>query len=426
MRNEEEYKKLQKDIQFYCPKELRAYDVGLAMTYPLLFSDTFTWAHRMKILWSPILKEHYAVTKAGKGNIICLFGASYTKRKDQRVKFEKVVSVIQGATVVEMQKNKMPNLRYLLQLWRVPCWIWNFRRMQCPWNLKLAIVYTLFDVYCQLQEIIRIEHTLPKRINSFVCWCDVHLSDFLPVQHFNQKGVKTVTLQHAHFNEHTLDGKLAYLNSPSRYFLCYGNYTKKIAESLGVPSEKMIPVGIPGEIGNSMTSEIECIENGQIGVILSFFSRREENICLLEYAKSLAERYHLICKIRPHPSLEMADYAPYIVSSFMVITPKEETMEMLFKSVSCIVLGSTDVFATCVLHLKPVFRLCIDKARDYYLGIEACRFENEEQFFALYTKSKEDNMWMKHQLLQIRSQLIAEGETKENYKRFFTTLNEGS
>ena len=407
---------VQKLIAENPPKEFEGMQLEKAFTYPLLDFTSKSLIQELKVLFSPILKEHYQIAQKGTDGKIFLFGLSYSNRMDHLKKFENIVSLFSDSTEIIPKKGIC--FKNFLYIWKVPLWAKKYKPFFKTNGLYRYVAYLFFHSYCQLQEVKKFEKKIGK-VNMFVSWCDVHLSDFIATQYFNHKGIPTATLQHAHFDIYDSIQKWAYINTPSKYFLCYGDYTAERAEKLGVPKEKLIPLGMPEQIGVQLPIEMKKSNTNIFGVSLSFITQKEENIALLQAADYLCNQYNLKCYIRPHPALDMKDYSEYIKRN-MEIQSVQESMNQFIDKCDFVVLGTSDVYLTLISNLIPVFRYCQNQERDRFETMNWSTFNSVHQLIEYYELFLNNPQWMEKNLIVMRNKILAKGNPTENYFNFLS------
>ncbi len=411
-------------IQKIRPKEFQNYDIGRAMAYPIIYYEKRSIIYEWKAVLALIIKEYYAFDRIGDNGIILLYSSSYTKRKDHREKFEKIAKIIQSSSVISSHKNRGINFNNLIKLHKIAKWHMQMRSLDVdiPKQLKRYIVYWLYGFYCELDEIKRLEKKLKIPAHTFASYCDVMPSDSILIQYFNNTKRNTVTFQHGSFNIKTLNGEIVYKYSMSKYFLCYGEYTRNQAIQIGINADKMIPVGPPEMIGQTITYEMQSVCTKKFGLILSFFEQKDENIELLKYALEFARDKGYRCMIRPHPSLDIKEYEEYMDFNNMFISPTAQNMDDFIKDLEFGIMGTTTVFSTFVTKLIPVFRYLHDWDKDLYEGIDWCLFRNKEELICLYNKMENDKAWLYKNLVSTRNCLIGKEDISKKYKLFFETL----
>lgn len=415
---ENEMLEVQTYIKQNPPKEFDIDCIEKAFTYPLLAFDKKSILQELKMLFCPVLKQHYTIKKPEKPDgKMFLFGLSYADRADHMQKFDKVANLFPQSTKIIPQKGIcIQNLFYMPKVF---FWAKKYKKVFAQNGLNRYIAYLLFDAYCQRKAIQKFDRQIQTKL--FVCWCDVHFSDFIATQYFNKKNIPTATLQHGHFNIYSDMEKWAYINSPGKYFLCYGEYTASRAKCLGVKDGKMIALGMPEQIGMQLPKEMKTTDTKTFGVSLSFVSQQEENKTLLQLSGILCEKYGLKCCIRLHPSIKTEECNRYITSN-MMICPKEP-MDSFIQRCDFVILGTSDVYLTLISNLIPVFRYCNTKKQDRFEGVDWSTFSDPEEFFKLYNNFITDKNWMQENILAARQKISSKGNPTENYFNFLSELS---
>lgn len=419
---EADLRRLLQLVQLHRPPEFGEYDIANMLTYPLLTNGPRTLIQNLKELLSFCLKYRYAAEQAGSGAVWFWFGYSYHKRADHARTFRRVVSTAPDHMFIRVVGRKVPSRR-LLSLWRPLRWLAAYRKAGLPEELAAFVVCNLFSAYCELQELNRLVRQHPDSCRAFVCWCDVHRSDSLPVQYFKMRGIPTVTLQHAHFPAAELSGRLAYTNSLSDYFLCYGAFTARTAESLGVRTGKMIPLGMPEQINAVLPRHSRSSGVSAFGVSLSFVLYSQENRQLLHVASLVAQKYNWDYIIRPHPSLDMEEYASFFRSDpHARLQPAGLSLNDFAHSTQFVVLGQSNVQFSLLAELVPSFRYSASCAGDRFSSLDWNRFSSAEELFQLIDHYREDPAWMENEMIRSREQTMTQGDIRANYANFFQQL----
>ena len=415
LKNKENLKRIQFEVEKYCPKELSVYNISHALTYNIACYYYKDYKHLLKVLLSPVLKDDYSVYKKGeKAEILFIYGSSYADRDDYFEKYKKVFSCVDSYKLIK--DNKKINFKNLFGMWRVLVWLWKYRKADINSNLKKYVVFLMYDQYCKLNKIKRVVEN-DNSIKLGVCWCDVHLSDYLFVKYLQQKGIKTATLQHGMFDPDEYLYKLAYINSPSDYFLCWNKLTKDIADNLGCEENKYIVVGAPQFIDTDNYDNCTITNNGVFGVALSSYLDEYDNIQLLNNADEIVKKYNLKCLVRLHPSLKKEEYSKYFVND-NIIVDNEKNFELYMNKCDFLLVANSGIYFNIIKNMKPFFQYDSGKNK-LYKDVKWNKYTSLDELLLLYDRYIKDYTYMEQGLIEAKALYLVNKPERILYEEFF-------
>lgn len=412
--------KLVEKFNRICFKGLENIQVGDALYYS--FSQNFS-----KIKF-PVIKAVAKIMQATffvgskveiskDSNILFLFSNSYGSRKDLQKWFERVCDTASKKSVIRPVKPYFypHNIRQMAALIQ-----WNKAafEMKIPWKQRL---YYLAVLVLAMSDIWYIEKILQKNnidLRLFVSTCDVHLIDSIMTQRFNLRGIDTASLQHGvisrKINEWTVKG------SKSKYYLIYGEYTKKQAMLAGVKEEKLVMLGMPQYIGERFPTAIAERKNKCFGIVLNGGNYIEEDKKMLVLAEQFAEKNDMTYSVKLHPGSEATCYDKLLLSPrIKEVHGTEISIEEFGKQIDFALLSKSVVFMEYMLNLVPVFLFADALDEVMYEGIEWCRVSALEEMQNLYTLLERNIEVFEKNILETRAYLVRYKNMEDNYKKFF-------
>lgn len=415
MIDKKELTRISFEIEKYCPHKFKEYNISEAMSYNIMSYNYKSKMILLKMLLCPILKDDYKLYENSKDiNILFLWGSSYMERQDHYEKFKKVMSCCNNYSLLKDERGI--NFKNLFGIWRVFVWLWKYRKADINSNLKKYIVFLMYDQYCKLNKIKKIVD-LSKNIKLGVCWCDVHLSDYLFVKYLQQKGIKTATLQHGMFDPDEYLYKLAYINSPSDYFLCWNKLTKNIAHKLGCDINKYIVTGAPQFIDSCNYSNCTITNNGFFGVALSSYLDEYDNIQLLNNADEIVKKYNLKCLVRLHPSLEKEEYSKYFVND-NIIVDNEKNFELYMNKCDFLLIANSGIYFNIIKNMKPFFQYDSGKNK-LYKDVKWNKYTSLDELLLLYDRYIKDYTYMEQGLIEAKALYLVNKPERILYEEFF-------
>ena len=159
-------------------------------------------------------------------------------------------------------------------------------------------LYIYFDYLLQKDFLRNIKKIDMKKMNHFVVLADALLYEQTAVSYFKEKGINTITAQHAIFfdsDNFEFVQKLNYFHAPSNYVLTWGNNTNKLFEKMS-PNIKIIICG------NPITEFKEVQMKNYIAVTGDSIQFIEQNKEMIKLAEEYAKMLSLKVYIRLHPA----------------------------------------------------------------------------------------------------------------------------
>lgn len=168
-------------------------------------------------------------------------------------------------------------------------------------NKEILYIYLHFlrlnSIYKQLRNI---------KCNMFVVLGDAWIEENMMINYFNSTSTKTITMQHGLFIDNIYEekyDKLNYLNIPSKYELCWGNYTYEMVKKYN-PNVNSYICGNPTIISKKIIKyNVDCI-----GIIFDTLSMYEYNSKMLDLITCFAKKNNYKIKIRIHPTDSEINY----------------------------------------------------------------------------------------------------------------------
>ena len=416
MMNKDELLKIQNQINSLNLPEFNGINIGKALTYNILGFEPKNILYELKAIIAPFIKFRYKIIK-NQGNIVFLWGSSTAKRKDHEIKFDNIANTVTDSTIIKDDCSQSFIINPFL-IFKLLKFLFICRKLSVKKIFARNIAYWLFFSYCQLEQFKSLYENYLKNKKLICVWCDVLPSDYIAVEFFKSKGIKTVTLQHAEFNPGLLEGNLAYTNSLSDYFICFGKHASKLAQTAGLTSDKLLEFGNPEFVGKKLPQKMDSKKTGFFGLSLSYIDFKEENINLLKIASLISEFTGLKCFIRQHPSLNMPDYSEFINNKDFEFKDKKESMDKFIERIEFVVLGLSNVYISMIMKLIPVFRMQLPNSSDQYSDINFSTFSDIEVFKELYTKFKNEPSFMEKNMIGARVYLNSDDSLRK-YREFF-------
>lgn len=365
------------------------------------------------ILATFFVKVEVEIDKNGK--ILFLFSNSYGGRKDLQRWFENVCETASNKSVIRPVK---PYFR-IHNISRITIFIaWNkaVSEIGMQWKERL---YYLATLMLAMSDIWYVEEILQKNevnLKLFVSTCDVHLVDSIMTQRFNSHGIDTASLQHGILSRKV--NSWALTGSKSKYYLIYGEFTKDQALLAGVKEEKLVALGMPQYIENSLPTDFRREEKKLFGVILDGIP--DEDKKMLAIAEAFAEKNNMKYLIKMHPGSRSEDYENIFLSPYIDKVYKDEiNVEVFGQFIEFGIINRSTVFMEYVLSLVPAFLYVDITGEDMYEGIDGCKFADVQELQRLFDRLKTRREDVERDILGTRAYLVRCDDVKQNYMNFF-------
>lgn len=415
MFSEQEAKQLCGAIQKDLAAWFQKYNLEAALTYPVL-NYTGNIRTIFSLMLKPVFQGRYQAE--GKGKIAFFWGGDYSERADHRLKFDKVVALCSDGFVIEKKMNPVAIMKSISELWRIPFWRYQLRNFRISKRMKWYLAACLFEIDCVIEDMKKIEKNTEGQLRLFVSFCDAQKDDSIATNFCVNHNIKTATLEHGYYDPRVTVERLAYENSQSDYFLCFGPLSKEQGIELGLPDEKMIPLGLLDFI-NSDKIRSNIMDTGVFGVALSFGMYADENRIILNFANILAESCNLSYVVRPHPHLSANEYMPYIDNRFGIVDNPQETVDQFTQSYDFYLIGNTGLFLTLIIQDIPVFRCGKEGSLMKFDKISWGLHWNSDTLICDYKKMRANPGEVLAQVDQVRKTIFSDGNIAQNYKDFF-------
>ncbi len=407
-----EYDEIAQQLEQAVADDFIGFEIGRAMAYPLInYRKSKKLA--LAVLLRPIRYGGY--TAEGTGKIAFFWGGDYSNRADHWDKFEQCEKLLGEPVLIKERPSARLATVHALCIWRVIRWWVKMRTVKVSAIEKWYLAAMLYQIYCELLDLDKMR--LKVQINLLVAFCDAQKSDTIAVQYFKKTGIKTATLEHGYYDPNFILERLAYRNSLSDYFLCFGPVSKKHGVEQGLPEGKMIPVGMLENIKNQEV-RTEIGSTGTFGVALTCGTYEEENPLMLRIANKLAKRYGLTYIVRPHPHLKEEVYVGLIDSSVGSVAPNGQSMVDFESSIDFCLLGNSAVFISMLYKMIPVYRCVADYHIDKFYNVPWCKCVSLESAMKLYENMKNKPEEFLKRLEDAKRIFFADGNVAENYRQF--------
>lgn len=352
--------------------------------------------------------------KENNAEIAFIYSNSYKNRSDHYEIMSEFVKAFESRIFFYPGRKKFypQNLAYIKNLRN---WYSNFRK-------DYSIKDSIFLVSMLLFGITNCDYILKTivdiRTNKIVVFSDMHLIDSLIVQKCNNIGLTTFTLQHGNF-----ETEIPYLLSKSKYFLAYGEYTKRKAVSFGMDSNKVIPAGVLRGITKKFPDTLSYknqIKN--IGIIMSGFADKNADEAMVNLLISYANDHDLKLFVKFHPGYGIDNYTGIDWNRIEKTFSSEINVNEFSELVDIAIIYNSTVFVEYVLSLFPTFLFVYNEDK-YFLDINWCKFSNIEQLDYLISDLLKNPSFVEQKLLETRKYFSASENISDNYKKIISTLN---
>lgn len=342
-----------------------------------------------------------------------LFSNSYRHRQDHFITMKKLVSIFDSYVFFFPGKRKirLGNIRYIGSVFS---WI---RKMLKQYPLNEALALSL-DLLIAVSNTDQVEKIIKKQgCKRLIVFSDMHTVDSVLVQRCNQEGICTATLQHGNF-----ETAEPFILSESKYFLCYGKYTKDKAIRFGMDPSKLIMCGVLKDIGQPRQESI-CLHGRirSLGVILSGYNVISEETTLLKMLINYCSKNDLEIFVKLHPGMSITDYPEVEWKRVNRIIGNEITVQQMQKNIDVAVFYSSTVFIEYVMNLFPSL-LYKTNGDAFYESIDWCKFDNEEALNSLMELIQVDGGKYEEYLKETRSYFSAAKDTEQAYKEAILSL----
>lgn len=409
-----EYDEIAQQLEQAVADDFIGFEIGRAMAYPLInYRKSKKLA--LAVLLHPIRYGGY--TAEGTGKIAFFWGGDYSSRADHWNKFEQCEKLLGEPVLIKERPSVRLATVHALCIWRVIRWWAKMRTLKVSATEKWYLAAMLYQIYCELLDLDKMQ--LKAQINLLVAFCDAQKSDTIAVQYFKKTGIKTATLEHGYYDPNFILERLAYRNSLSDYFLCFGPVSKKHGVEQGLPEEKMISLGMLENIQDAnIRSDIQNTK--QFGVALTYGTYDDENELILDIANELAHSCGITYIVRPHPHLKAEKYQCFIDSSVGKVAPIGQSIVDFEDNIDFCLLGNSAMFISMLYKRIPTYRCGEEGKPDKFSDILWCRCKSKEEAISLYRYMKQRPASFMKQLDETRNAYFATGIVADNYREFLS------
>lgn len=266
---------------------------------------------------------------------------------------------------------------------------WSIQLTHCKLSIrkKTRILYELTQLY-DLQNILNNLY-LYKLVLVFY---DANLYNNFIIQYFKSKNCKTATLQHGVMVasreniENNLDFKGIEFNGfISDYFLAWNDFTKREAIKSGIPSHKIIILGVVKCLGKKQL-RINLHKKNCLGILLDGIYSNINNERLIKVINNFCIITNSNYIVKYHPAYKGNEFESLINEHGRVL-PINSPIEKLIEATDAIIVAnSTALFELAYLNIN-FYRFKSENSIDKYRDLEIPMFSNE---YELLNISKND------------------------------------
>lgn len=398
-------------------KELEEYHFGPSLVLLLDYYNVKQCGYSK--LWNyPTYNDAYQVRKRT-GNVMFLFSTSYKGRRDLEKCFLNAANLMQNKIIVMPVRAKLCREFSVKEKALMGIWVLQMGKTSLSFKEKIFCANLLMSGKRNLKRIV--ELIKENKIRSVVTLADVHMIDYLATAYCNMHGIKTVTLQHGFFPL----GDPFFRYSESKYFLTYGEYTKKIANRTKRGKGNFIAVGMPEYIGEKAIEKREIKKRKSFLVLLNGSSPEEHsnNCNMLKICTEFANSSNCAFGVLPHPDSREAylkEYRKIASNRGNFVKIKADALELLDNYNFCVA-NATTMSLKAVHELIPVLLYCKKGCAPFYqYKLERLYFSNYLEFERSTTYLLEHNI--EDILIELRDYLCGSGDIAKNYLHFYAEL----
>lgn len=368
----------------------------------------------IKVFIRVLFFDSIDIVKNGTGSTVFLFSNSYRSRVDHYKSFLSIVSLSKNNITVVPGKRKFKFHRGFISLFNK----WNKQLSFLGVYERMFISACLMDVYSNytfVEEYIK-ENNLD--INQLVTFCDVHAIDSFITQMYNEKNIKTITLQHGVFTSR--GGTWALTASHSRYFIAMNQFTVDEATLVGYKNT-MIVAGMFASVNKEPTKRnIERINS--IGIFLDTEIYRADNIKTLKTVEEYSKKYPKKFLIKFHPTSNIDSYRIFTdaIENCNCIG-KEMNIFEFCNNVDLVIARNSSTLIESLQYCIPAYIIHDDdQIDDLYGNVNKLKFNNVDELH--YLIDVQSINVILDQMKDARNYFCAEGNVTDNYKNVFSSL----
>ena len=315
-------------------------------------------------------EEPLQINKYGDKRIL-LFQSFYSRQGTVK-QFEQVSKLSEGTSIRVIEKKEklrlLDGLKYLTLYF--PSWINRLCSLQLTYFEKITILTNLYHL-----------HLLDRKLNAvklsdfrlLVTYYDSLVYDSFVTNKLRRLGLKTATLEHGQFTawrENVVENsgiELRCFNSD--YLLCWNNFTVEEAIKEGISRDKLIIVGILGNVGQNIV-DCQRPSNKVFGVVIGHPMFDEENKKLIAAANILSEGINYNFCLKLHPLVKEDYFKDLVNDNCTGIVPRETSMSEYASLVEFSLCGSSSVFVELVFRNHETIRYSCKDIKDKFRDID--------------------------------------------------------
>lgn len=396
-------------------------NVGDVLYYSIL-SSFGIWQglkHIICLFFKEVCKITYNIEKKGDGKTLCLFSSSYRDRKDQHDAFMNATRIIEDQVSVraEIPKWYFGGIRYLKML---PGWNRGLKKVEPEFGARMFYLRTLYRVYVDYNYIQKKLDSMCVKPNYLLSYCDVMPVDSFFVQKYQDRGCKTITLQHGMFGLTSIPWQLR--GAKSDYFLAMCRQNAEDLENIGFLG-KVIVVGNPHQFDRP---EIICSGSYHTNVVGLFMNNdyddemeqqnREMLLTVQEYCRSYGRKL----MIKYHPANNLESYERLLDKNVVGgIFHNDINVACFLEKIDVAVSGYSTTFLSALASDKPSLIFCKDGKTCLYRNTEVVRFCSVEELHIIMDRIEKDYL---NVMRELNSYFNVKGKISDNYKKAYQLI----
>lgn len=431
------FKKSLNDISFYGMEKLSMGDILSIPVAYLEIGNKYNFVRAMLSILSMSMTVTYEYNIIDTGiergkKILFFFSHMYASRSDYISIINNVTNLFHnrcnftGRCVDNRYKRKV-SIAGMKNLWLIPIWIFQMRKIPYSINLRLYLIADIFEAkrwFDYSKKTIK-----PEDYSALITFFDARLYDNILVQCFKQHNIPTATLQHGHFiasktkarNMHELD--LCFEGFISDKMFVWGEYTKNEAIKNGIEPSRIQSVGCPKYIGYKKQDKKHI--NHLFGIVLDGEGavNCKSNIEMIKIANEVAKVKAIKYVMKPHPVSDMSVFDEFIDYNYLYrIASKSESVEEYSESIDFSLASGSTVYMELLYLGNYVFRFVCDGAIDFYETIDWGIVKTADDFINLIDIYENNPRYVSEMNKKAADILCEHGDIGENYCKAINEL----
>lgn len=376
----------------------------------------------LKMIKLACTASSYEFQQYGDPRAIMLFSNDCKGRADHLTAFNNVLEVVNDAVAVRPYKRQY-SLSGIGRAVLPIKWTRQMRKAVPSLRKRLEYSSIVFKAYIDDSEIfLKINNNNWDRL-PFITYCDVMSVDSFVIQHFNNLGNMTVTLQHGSFDINS--NSWAYVGSHSKVFLAENQCAVDDAKSLGCMGN-IIPVGSPHNLSARKAHKTDVQARGinieSIGVVMnSPIKEMEDNVQMISVVQEYCKKNSIKLLLKYHPADRLDKYKMLIDENITAVCDKGVSIEDFAERVDFVVVSSSTAFLT-VLNMGVPAYLFVRPGHDpkLYSHTDMLKFSTPNELDRLVDLRKSEKF--EHELNHIKKYLLSPCEIHECYQKAFKSI----